>query len=365
MREIITPDQGSEPIPTALLGFGLSGKCFHAPFLRTHSQFRVIEVMQRHGEDSLQWFPEAKLYRDPETLIHESRAELIIITTPNHTHFALAKAALHAGKHVVLEKPVTLHSHEMWELMQLAQAHRLHLVPFHNRRFDSGFRTVQHIVATQRLMHLTEVAFHFDRWRPQPRTHWREQSLPGSGILYDLGPHLIDHALCLFGTPQRVMAIIRQLRPGAVTDDEMMIWLDYGDLLASLHASMLVCDNPPRYLLRGTGGAFVKWSEDPQEALLRRGMLPNDPHWGMETEQAWGLLYAADAQPTPFPSLRGDYGMFYQQLYDCLRHQTHPPVTAIDGYRNIRIIELAQNSQQQARWITYTEDNELVSLERK
>ncbi|MBX5438324.1 MAG: Gfo/Idh/MocA family oxidoreductase [Thermoflavifilum sp.] len=348
------PSQITDPVSTALLGFGLSGKYFHAPFLKKNPCFRVTAILQRQGEEGLQLFPEARLFRDSETLLHQADAELVIITTPNDTHFPLAMQALRAGKHVVLEKPVTLTGAEMAELMNLAERQNLLLVPFHNRRFDSGFRTVQQILQSGYIGEVVEASFQFNRWRPQPRQHWREQALPGSGILYDLGPHLIDHALCLFGRPQWITAYIGHQRPDTHTDDMFEIWLAYEKRMVKLYAGMLVCEPSPRYVLRGTKGVFVKNSDDPQEARLRQGHSPDEPDWGMEPANAWGLIYPATAHPNAFPSLRGDYGLFYRQLYRALRLRQSPPVSAMDGYYTIRLIELARESFARKQWVAFT-----------
>ena len=345
---------GTAPISTALIGFGLSGRFFHAPFLKTNPGFRVTAVMQRHGQDAQHMFPQAQLFRDIDMLLQHGNAELIIITTPNDTHAELALKALKARKHVVIEKPVTLKASEMGELMAYAEKQHLLLVPFHNRRFDSGFRTLQQVVQHGMIGEIVEACFQFNRWRPQPRSHWREQALPGSGILYDLGPHLIDHALCLFGKPRWLTAYLGQQRPGAQVEDVFDIWLAYEKRTVKLHAGMLVSDPAPRYVLRGTQGAFVKYSEDPQEALLRQGHLPDIPEWGVEPPEAWGILYSNPTTPVPFPSLRGDYGLFYRQLHQAIRHQQAPPVSARDGYDTIRLIELAMESHQRKQWLPFS-----------
>ncbi|MBX6379573.1 MAG: Gfo/Idh/MocA family oxidoreductase [Thermoflavifilum aggregans] len=340
------------PVSVALIGFGLSGKYFHAPFLKVNPCYQITAVMQRHGEDSRAMFPQAALFRDFHELLRQANAELVIITTPNDTHFQLAMQALKAGKHVVVEKPVTLSTNEMAELMAYAEKNNQLLVPFHNRRFDSGFRTVQQMVQSGLIGEIVEAWLQFDRWRPQPRVHWRERALPGSGILYDLGPHLIDQALCLFGKPQAVTAYLGRQRPGAQVEDMFEIWLAYETLMVKLHAGMLVCDPTPRYLLRATGGAFVKYSDDPQEALLRQGHLPDNPYWGTEPPEAWGIMYKNPASAEAFPSLRGDYGLFYRQLYQAIRHQQKPPVTAMDGYHTIQLIELAMESHRSRQWLS-------------
>jgi len=349
-----------------VIGFGLSGRVFHARFLSASSNYELSAIVERHTDAAQKIYPTVKIYRSTSELMNDPEIDLIIITTPNNSHFPLAKEALEKGKHVVMEKPFTVSTDEALELIQLVQKQqgKYVLYPYQNRRYDSGFRTIRQII-DQKLLgeEIVEMEIHFDRYRPQLKTSgsiWREQSGPGSGILYDLGSHLVDQALCLFGHPKTITANVRKQRLNAQSDDYFDIRLEYGKqrrLRVILKASMFVREMGPRYQIHGTKGSFLKYGDDVQESELKSGRIPdiNGRDWGKEPEHDWGLLHTeiSDGQiiKEKYPTLNGDYGSFYEDLYQTIVHSQPLKIRAEDGYNTIRLIELAQQSSQEKRTI--------------
>lgn len=335
-------------INTALVGFGMTAKVMHAPFLATNPQYNITTVVERHKEDSKGLFPNATIVRSLEEALQQKDVELVIITTPNSSHFTYAQQALQAGKHVVLEKPFTITSADAASLVKTAKEVKKVLSPFHNRRYVADFRTMQQVLQQQLLGEVHTFEGHFDRYRPDPKPNaWREEAQPGSGILYDLGPHLIDQALCLFGLPKTITADVRLQRSFAVVDDAFYIKLDYGFLQVVLKSGMLVREPGPRYQVHGTRGSFVKWGEDVQEALLKEGALPNTETWGAEPPEQYGLLHTeidGAVIKKKYPSLPGNFGLYYQYLYQTIAEGAPLREKGEHGYNTIKLIELAFES---------------------
>ncbi|HRI21586.1 MAG TPA: Gfo/Idh/MocA family oxidoreductase [Panacibacter sp.] len=338
------------PIKTAIIGFGAAGKFMHAPFLATQPEnYEITTVLERRLEESKHLFPNANVVRSIDELLLSNEVELVIITTPNDTHFPYAKAALEAGKNVVLEKPFTINTSDALELISLANDVNKTLSVFQNRRYVSDFLTIKEILGKQLLGPVHEFEAHYHRFRPEAKPNaWREENTPGSGILYDLGSHLIDQALCLFGLPDTVTADIRLQRPHARTVDNFELKLDYGFTKVILKSGMLVREPGPRYMIHGTSGSFLKYGEDPQEVFLRAGKLPTEvQNWGIENEEYDGLLHTeinGNLIKTKYPSLKGDYGYYYQNLYKTIRENMPLRERAEHGYNTIRIVELAIES---------------------
>jgi scyllo-inositol 2-dehydrogenase (NADP+) len=338
------------PIKVGLVGFGISAKVFHAPFITTNPQYQLVSVAERHKEESKEKYPGVQVVKSFEALLNNPEIDLIVITTPNETHFPYAKAALEAGKHVVLEKPATNTSAEAKQLLAIAQRSGKVLSIYQNRRYVSDFRTIAAILDLQLLGEVHTFEGHYDRFRPEARPQaWREHELPGSGILYDLGPHLLDQVLYLFGLPQTIAADIRQQRSHAKVDDYFDLRLNYGSLKVILQAGMLVREPGPRYLIHGNKGSFIKSGEDPQEALLRTGAIPTGDDWGKEADEIYGLLHTEkDGQVIRerYPSHKGNYAQYYQNLYDTIVNKAPIREKAEHGYNTIRLIELAFESSQ-------------------
>ena len=340
----------NSPIKVGLVGFGISAKVFHAPFITASPHYQLVSVVERHKQESKEKFPEVQVVRSMEELLQNEAIDLVVITTPNETHFPYAKAALEAGKHVVLEKPVTNTTAEAKQLLEIANRSRKILSVYQNRRYVSDFLTICDILDKQLLGEVHTFEGHYDRYRAEARPQaWREHELPGSGILFDLGPHLLDQVLYLFGIPQTIAADIRKQRPHAKVDDYFDLRLDYGFLKVILQAGMLVREPGPRYLVHGTRGSFVKSGEDPQEALLRAGALPVGDDWGKENEAIYGILHAElDGRLVreQYPSHKGDYSAYYKNLYESIVNNKPVKERIEHGYNTIRLVELAFESHQ-------------------
>jgi len=340
----------NHPIKTALIAYGAAGKFMHAPFLATQPEnYEVIAVLERHKEESKQLFPSAKIVRTIEELLSLKEIELVIITTPNDTHFPYAQSSLSAGKHVVVDKPFTITSANALELIQLSKQVNKIISVYQNRRYVSDFLTIKEILNKKLLGDIHEFEGHYDRYRPEAKPNaWREENKPGSGILYDLGAHLIDQAFCLFGLPKTVTADIRLQRPHAKTVDNFELKLDYGFTKVILKSGMLVREPGPRYMIHGTKGSFIKYGEDPQEVFLRAGKLPTEvENWGYEKEEIFGLLHTeANGKiiKEKYPSLKGDYGFYYQNLYKTIRKNAPLRERPEHGYNTTHLIEYAIES---------------------
>lgn len=338
----------SKKLQTGIVGFGISARVFHAPFIANSDQYELVAVVERHKEESKKMYPHVNVVRDINDLLQNPDIDLVVITTPNETHFPYAKAALLAGKHVVLEKPFTITTAEAMELVNLAASGQPVLSVYQNRRYVSDFLTIKEILDQQLLGDIHTFEGHYDRYRAEARPHaWREAPMPGSGILYDLGAHLLDQAQLLFGLPQRITADIRHQRPHARVDDYFDLRLDYGFLKVILQAGMLVREPGPRYMIHGTKGSFIKFGEDPQEAKLRAGAMPVGADWGLEDEQYHGLLHteiAGELVRKKYPSHRGNFGLYYQNLYNTIVHGAPLQEKPAHGYNTIRLIELAFES---------------------
>ena len=341
-------------IKVGLVGWGISAKVFHAPFLKTSPHYEVTHVLERHKEDSKIFFPDTNVVTTYDELL-QADIDLVVITTPNETHYPYALQALEKGKHVVVEKPFTIHSREAQQLAKLAKEKNLALLVYHNRRYVSDYLTIKKILDEQWLGDVHTFEAHYDRYRAEERpTAWREKPIPGSGILYDLGAHLIDQVLTLFGLPKYITADVRMQRPHAKAVDWFAVNLDYGFLQATLKAGMLVREPGPRYLIHGTKGSFVKSGEDPQEALLRAGAMPAKG-LGQEPEEIYGLLHTVKDGKIireKVPSETGDYGLFYQDLYESLINKKPLPITPEEAANVISLIELAEESSSARRTIS-------------
>lgn len=349
-----------QKIRVGVVGFGVSAKVFHLPFITTlPDYYELASILQRKGDEAKLQFPQAKIVRTIEELVTDPDIDLIVITTPNDTHFPYSKMALEAGKHVVLEKPFTNTIEEAKQLVDIAAKSGRVLSVYQNRRYVSDFRTIKAILDKDLLGEVHEFEAHYDRYRAEERpTAWRETPLPGSGILYDLGAHIIDQALYFFGLPVYITADIRMQRPHARVDDYFNIWLDYGFTKVILHAGMLFREQGPRYMIHGTRGSFIKYGEDPQEARLRAGQPPVGADWGKEPEDIYGLLHTEiDGKiiKEVYPSLQGSYTDYYRDLYNTIVNGKPVKQKPEHGYNTIRIIQLALQSNQEKRTIPCTD----------
>lgn len=343
-----------QKIKTALLSYGMSGKVFHAPFLTIHPGFELMGSWERSKKLIQADYPEVKSYPTIEDVLSDD-IELVVVNTPVGTHFEYAKKVLLAGKHALVEKAFTTTVAEAQELAALAKEKGLKLAVFQNRRWDSDFKTVQKVISDGVLGELVEAEFHFDRYNPNlsPKQH-KETTNSGAGILKDLGPHLIDQALCLFGLPKAVFADIRITRAHSLVDDWIDILLFYPDFRVRLKASFFVRQANPAYTIQGKKGSFLKPRGDVQEDELKLGKKPNLDTWGTESDANQGLLHT-DINDAVFnakiPTLQGNYYDFFDGVYQSILNDKTEPVTAQDGVHVMQIIEAAIESSAQRKAI--------------
>jgi predicted dehydrogenase len=336
----------------------MAAQVMHLPFLTSSPSFQVVSVLERHHTHSREKYPFVKIVRTMEELLGDPGIDLIVITTPNETHFPYARQALLAGKNVVVEKPFTITTEQATELIGLSRETGRVLSVFQNRRYVNHFLTIGQILEKGLLGEVVGFEAHYDRYRPGPKPNaWREEDRPGTGIFYDLGAHLLDQALCLFGFPAAITADLRMQRSHAKATDYFDCWLDYGALKVILTGGMLVREPGPRYIIHGTQGSYIKYDDDPQEALLKEGILPGGPGWGEEPPERWGLLNTeVDGKVIRerYPSLPGNYGLYYQHLAETLLHGAPLRVRPEQSYNTIRLIELATLSSREKRTVECT-----------
>jgi predicted dehydrogenase len=336
-------------IRVGVIGFGYATRTFHAPLLRATPGFHLAAVASSRAAEAREALPDAAVVPDPASLYRHPGIDLVVIATPNETHAPLAAAALRAGRHVVVDKPFTVTSAEARHLGELARATGRMLSVFQNRRWDSDFLTVREIIRPGLLGQVVAFESRFDRFRPQVRARWREGSGPGAGLLYDLGPHLLDQALLLFGVPDTLQATIARQRPGAHSDDYFHLVLRYGERLAvTLHAGSLVAGGSPRFAVHGDRASLIKHRPDVQEDQLRAGMLPGAPGWGVDPDDA--VLYDGDAGETrAVPAVPGDQRGYYAALREALLGRAPNPVPPEQGAAVIALIEAATRSESDGR----------------
>jgi len=343
-----------QKIKTALLSYGMSGKVFHAPFLDLHPGFEITGAWERSKKLIQVDFPPVKSYASLEELLQDD-CDLVIVNTPVGTHYEYAKQVLLAGKHAIVEKAFTTTAAEAQELAALAEEKGLHLAVFQNRRWDSDFKTVQKVVQYKILGDIVEAEIHFDRYNPNlsPKVH-KETQNAGAGILKDLGPHIIDQALCLFGFPKAVSADIRITRAHSLVDDWIDITLFYPELRVRLKAGFFVREPHPSYTLHGKKGSFLKPRGDVQEDELKLGKKPNVTIWGTEPEALQGVLHTeigGKVIKEKVPTLQGNYYAFFEGMYQAITHGKPVPVSAHEGLQVMQIIEAAIQSHQEQKRI--------------
>ncbi|MEO8765333.1 MAG: oxidoreductase [Ginsengibacter sp.] len=349
-------------VNVGLIGFGVGGQTFHAPLITSIkglklTKIRAVKDAQVAAASSL--YPEAKIIADAENIFDDPSIELVAISTPNTSHLSLAKAALLAGKHVMLDKPFTITTADADELMALAMEQNKILTVYHSRRCDSDFRTLQRLIQSELLGRIVEFESRYDRFRNYLRPGaWREEALPGSGILYDLGAHLIDQALVLFGLPDAIDADLRTQRKGARVDDNFELTLHYPGLKVILKAGMLVREPLPRFILLGEQGSFVKYGMDVQEDALKAGQKPaGNNNWGIEPQANWGKInteHNGVHLTGAIESEVGNYADLYQNVYDAITGKGELQVKPGQARNTIRVIELAFQSNIEKRTVEFS-----------
>lgn len=343
-----------EPIRVGVIGFGLAGRYFHAAVIQDTAGLELACIVQRSGDEAARAYPGVAAARSVDELLAEKSIRLVIIATPNDSHYKLASECLREGRHVVVDKPFALSIAEASGLIRMARERKLLLSVYQNRRWDGDFQTVRQIMASRELGRIVSFESHLDRFRPAPRRdRWRESGGGlGGGILWDIGPHLIDQTLVLFGTPQWLTASVRIEREGAVVDDAWDILLEYenpGVSTVLLRSTLTACIPGPRFALHGTRGSFIKWGLDPQEDQLKSGMTYESPGMGEEPKSAWGELRVCEGGTRRIPTVRGDYRAFYANVRDALLGRSELAVKPEQAWRTIRLIELARESSRDGR----------------
>ncbi|MDR5868508.1 oxidoreductase [Halomonas koreensis] len=349
----------TQTLNVGLIGFGMAGRTFHAPLIQAAPGLELSAVVSSDAAKVHERYPEVSVVAKAAELFADRDIDLVVIATPNETHFPLAKAALAKGKHVVLDKPLAVSLAEARQLKSLADGAERLLSVFHNRRWDSDFLTLKALLDEQRLGRVVELESRFDRYRPVVSDRWRDHHQPGSGIWYDLGPHLLDQARALFGMPRAIQLELSTLRDGAEIDDDFLAVLEYERLRVTLRASTLVAEPTPRLRVNGTRGSFVKYGLDPQEAWLKAGESPQ-PAWGVDASPGRLTLNEGEGDEVSLvhhevEAVPGDYRAYYDGIARTLLRGTPPPVTAEEALEVMTLLEAGLDSYRQGRWVKLKE----------
>ncbi|MEP8956306.1 oxidoreductase [Enterobacter mori] len=334
----------AKTINIALIGYGFVGKTFHAPLIQSIEGLTLAVVSSRDEEKVKRDLPNVLVVATPEEAIQHPDVDLVVIASPNATHAPLAALALNAGKHVVVDKPFTLDMQEARELIALADKKQRLLSVFHNRRWDSDFIGIKQVIEEGRLGKVKLFESHIDRFRPEVRVRWREQNVPGSGLWFDLGPHLIDQTLQLFGLPQSVQGNIATLRDGAEINDWAHVVLNYPEHKVILHASMLVAGGTSRFTVHGDKASVVKARIDQQEAQLLAGVIPGSESWGEDSDDM--VLFDAAGDATRLKTPKGDQRQYYINVRDALTGTIGNPVHPVEALAVMAVLEAAVRSSE-------------------
>ena len=325
-----------------LVGFGFAGKVFHAPVIRVVDGLRLTTIVQRHGPPD-QRYADVEFVRSVDELLTRN-IDLVVVATPNTSHHPIAKQCLLAGRHVVVDKPFTPTLAEAQDLVQIAKQQRRIVTVYQDRRYTGDFVTVQHVAGEGALGRVVTFESHFDRFRPELKPNaWREQAHPGSGVWFDIGPHLFDQALLLFGVPEAIVADIRIERDGAVVDDAFDVTLYYARTRATLRGSMMAMPVGPTWIVHGTKGSFIKYGMDPQEAALKEGRTPDESDWDTEPESMYGKLTTPEGSRV-VPTLRSSFTRYYENVRDVLLGEAELAVTPEWSLDVMRGLVLAASS---------------------
>ncbi len=318
----------------------MSSKVFHGPFLKLNNAFEVVKILERTKNESLVMFPEATIVRNYDEILQDPEIDLVIVNGPNFLHYEMTKQALLANKHVVVEKPFTATYLEALELIKISEEKKKTLTVYHNFRLKSDFLTVKELLKNNELGEIWYFETHFNRYRPEigPKK-WKEEKVPASGLVYDIGSHLIDQVYQLFGKPTKIDSDIQVQRKNGITPDYFEFTFHYPNLKARVSASNLVYEVGPRFVLHGEKGSFLKYGEDVQEKNLIAGQTPDDVAWGTEPTENYGSLFTEKGK-TSMKSIAGNFGIFYQNLEDVLLNGAKLLVSPLEAAETIRIIEL-------------------------
>lgn len=341
------------PVKTALLSYGMSGEIFHAPLLHTHPGFNLSTIVQRNSTKALLRYPGVKLVKSVDEVIADKSIELVIVNTPNETHYEFTAAVLESGKHAIVEKPFSVTSKEASDLIALGKKTGKVLSVFQNRRWDGDFLTIKEVIDSKIVGSIVEFELHYDRFRNYIEANtWKEETGAGTGILYNLGSHMLDQVLVLFGLPESIDARVGIQRPGGKVDDFYDIRLQYEGFHVIVKSSYLVREPGPRYVAHGTEGSFVKYGIDPQEQALKEGRLPGSPGWGADPKELWGKLNTSvgrlhvEGQVETIP---GNYMKYYENIYGAIRNGVSLDVKPEQAAQVIRMIEICYQSNSEKR----------------
>ncbi|MFM2475725.1 oxidoreductase [Celerinatantimonas sp. MCCC 1A17872] len=341
-----------QPIRVGVIGYGNSAKTFHLPFINALPMFELVAISSSQSEALKADYPNVAHYQDAMTLIEQSDAQLVIITAPNQAHYPLAKAAIEKGQHVLLEKPFVIDIKQGEALINQAKQANVKLCIYHNRRWDGDFLTVKKLLEENKLGKLKVFQSHYDRFRPEVKVRWREDGKPGSGTLYDLGSHIIDQVLALFGRPQKVSADVLAMREHSPAVDYFHLTLHYADHLVIVHSSSFSAGPVLRFRLEGEQGSYVKYGVDPQENQLKAGIV--DTSSTQQPGAEVGMLYTEQGE-TQIANIQGGYHHFYRQLAQALLYNAPLPISAEQALDTIRVIQLAEQSQAQQQTLSFSE----------
>jgi scyllo-inositol 2-dehydrogenase (NADP+) len=344
-------EESKHRINVGLIGYGFAGSVFHAPLLLSVPDLHLCKIASSRSDQIHREIPGTQVAGSAEEIISDPTIDLVVVATPTASHFEIARAALLAGKHVVVDKPFTATVVEADILIALAESQKRMLSVFQNRRWDNDFLTVQQCIREGPLGTIYTYEAHYDRFRPEIRPGWREESGRGSGILYDLGAHLIDQALVLFGLPQTVTADVFGQRKNAQATDYFHLVLNYGSLRAILHAGTLVCNPGPHFAVHGDSGSFLKYGMDSQEEALKEGKRPGTRDWGVDPHEHYGKLVTSDGTSRNVPTIPGAYQHYYEAIAARLLTAGPDPVNPADSRNGLVVIEAALRSSAERRTI--------------
>lgn len=334
-------------ISVGLAGFGMSGRLFQAPFINADPRYQLKKIFERRSDQAKLAYPKAEVVRTFEQLLTQE-IDLVVIATPNPCHVPMAAAAMQAGKHVVVEKPVAAASKEAKELYRISKKEHVIFAVYQNRRLDGDFLTVKKLIEEDQIGEVVDYECRFDRFvKGRSAKQWKAAGGAGIDLLYDIGVHLIDQAYSLFGMPDEVYADLRKQRPQSSGIDHFQVCLYYASKKACLSASELAAMPGPHFMVHGRKGSFIKYGMDVQEGCLLRGMRPGTSDWGQEEEASFGTLCTVGDQAfvqKKIPTLPGNYGKYYDNLYDAIRHGKELLVKPEEAIDVLRIIEAAQQS---------------------
>jgi scyllo-inositol 2-dehydrogenase (NADP+) len=340
-----------ESIAVGVVGYGLGGSIFHAPLVDFVPGLRLAAVVTSQRERVEKDYPGVPAVATTQELLADPGIDLVVVSSPSTTHFEVARAALEAGKHVVVDKPFAASVKEAEELIALAKTKGVFLSVYQNRRWDGDFLTVKQCIEDGSLGEVLHYEAHFDRYRLDIRPGWKETGGKGSGILYDLGAHLIDQAVFLFGLPQAVTADVFAQRKGAQAPDYFHLVLEYGKIRAILHGATVVREPGPHFAVHGEGGSFLKWGMDGQEEALKAGMRPGDAGWAVDTPELYGELVSADGFRRRIPTLVGGYEKYYAAVAAAISGKGPNPVDPAGARDGLMVIEAALRSAAERRTV--------------